>query len=71
MIRRCPSTTVVSLPTAFMVSLVCALPSIFWASLYRFAFIWDWNSARADWMSTWVYHTSMKVWSANPRIAVR
>jgi len=26
---------------------------------------------RADWMSTCVYHTSMKVWSANLRIAVR
>ena len=71
MIRRCPSTTVVSLPTRLHAVAVCALASSFSASLYLFAFIWDRNSARAGWMSTCAYQTSMKVCSANPRIAVR
>ena len=54
-----------------MVSLVWALASSFWASLSLFALIWDRNWARTGSMSTCVYQTSMKVWSANPRIAVR
>ena len=37
MIRRCPSTTVVSLPSAFVLSLVWALVSSFLASLNLFA----------------------------------
>ena len=71
MIRRCPSTTVVSLPTAFMVSLVCALASSFWASLNLFALTWDLSSAMTGSMSTCVYQTSRKVCPAKARIAVR
>ena len=71
MIRRCPSTMVVSLPSAFVLSLVWALASSFWASLNLFAFIWDLNWARTGSMSTCAYQTSRKVCSANPRIAVR
>ena len=71
MIRRCPSTTVVSLPSAFMLSLVWALASSFSASLNLFALTWDLNSAMAGSMSRCAYQTSRKVCSANPRIAVR
>ena len=46
MIRRCPSTTVVSLSSAFVLSLVWALASSFWAVLNPFALIWDLNSAQ-------------------------
>ena len=71
MIRRCPSTRVVSLPSAFMLSAVWALASSFSASLNPFAFIWDLNSRRTGSMSTCAYQTSRKVCFANPRIAVR
>ena len=71
MIRRCPSTTVVSLPSALVLSLVCALASSFSASLNLLALTWDLNSARIGSMSRCAYHTSRKVCSANPRIAVR
>ena len=71
MIRRCPSTTVVSLPSAFVLSAVWALASIFSNSLNLFALTWDLNSARAGSMSRCAYQTSRKGCSANPRIAVR
>ena len=47
MIRRRPSTTVVSLSNACMLSRVCALASIFCPALNRFALICDryWSSA--------------------------
>ena len=71
MIRRCPSTTVVSLPSAFMLSRVCALASSFSAALNRFAFIWDRYSARTGSMSRCAYQTSSKGCCAKARIAVR
>ena len=71
MIRRRPSTTVVSLAAAFMLSLVWALASSFSASLYLFALTWDLNSAMVGSMSRCAYQTSRKVWFANSRIAVR
>ncbi len=45
MIRRCPSATVVSLPSALVLSAVCALASSFSASLNLLALTWDLNSA--------------------------
>ena len=45
MIRRRPSTTVVSLHSACVLSRVWALASIFSASVNPFAFIWDRNCA--------------------------
>ena len=71
MIRRCPSTTVVSLATAFMLSAVWALASSCSASLNLFALTWDLNSAMAGSMSRCAYHTSRNGCAANPRIAVR
>ena len=71
MIRRCPSATVVSLPSAFVLSAVCALASSFSASLNLFALIWDRNSPMACSMSRCAYHTSRSGCSAKPRIAVR
>ena len=71
MIRRCPSTTVVSLPSAFMLSLVWALASSFSAGLNLFALIWDRNWPMACSMSRCAYQTSRKGCSANARIAVR
>ena len=71
MIRRCPSTMVVSLPSAFVLSLVWALASSFSAALNPFAFIWDLNWARTGSISRCAYHTSRKACSANPAIAVR
>ena len=71
MIRRCPSTTVVSLSSAFVLSAVWALASIVSASLNLFALTWDLNSAMAGSMSRCAYQTSRKGCSANSRIAVR
>ena len=71
MIRRCPSTTVVSLSSAFVLSLVWALASSFSATLNLFALTWDLNSARTGSMSRCAYQTSMNGCSANSRIAVR
>ena len=71
MIRRCPSTTVVSLASAFVLSAVWALASSFSASLNLFALTWDLNSAMTGSMSRCAYQTSSKVCSANSRIAVR
>ena len=68
---RRPSTMVVSLSSAFVLSLLCALASSFWAVLNPFAFIWDLNWARTGSMSTCVYHTSRNGCTANPCIAVR
>ena len=68
---RWPSTMVVSLPSALVLSLLCALASSFWAVLNLFALIWDRNWARAGSMSRCVYHTSRNGCPANPRIAVR
>ena len=71
MIRRCPSTTVVSLATAFVLSAVWALASSDSASLTLFALTWDLNSATAGSMSRCAYQTSMNGCAANSRIAVR
>ncbi len=71
MIRRCPSTSVVSLASAEVLSLVWALASIFWNALSLLALISDVNSRMAGSTSMCAYHTSRKVCSANPRIAVR
>ena len=71
MIRRCPSTSVVSLASAEVLSLVWALASSFSNALSLFALIWDRNSAMAGSTSRCAYHTSRKVCSANSRIAVR
>ena len=71
MIRRRPSTTVVSLPSTFMLSRVWALASSFSASLNLFAFIWDLNLPMACSMSRCAYQTSRNGCPAKPRIAVR
>src|SRR5271157_6230925 len=71
MIRRRPSTTVVSLPSAFMLSRVWALASSFSVSLNLFAFIWDRNWPMACSISRCAYHTSRNGCSAKLRIAVR
>ena len=71
MIRRCPSTTVVSLSSAFVLSAVWALASSFSAALNLFALTWDLNSATTGSMSRCAYQTSRKVCAANSRIAVR
>ncbi len=71
MIRRCPSSRVVSLRCARVLSLVCALASSAWVFLNLFAFIWDLNPLMACSMSRWAYHTPRSGWSANARIAVR
>ena len=71
MIRRRPSTTVVSLATAFMLSAVWALASSFSPVLNLFALTWDRNSATTGSISRCAYQTSRKACSANSRIAVR
>ena len=71
MIRRCPSTSVVSLASAEVLSLVWALPSIFSNALSLLALISDVNWLRAGSTSRCAYHTSRKVCPANSRIAVR
>ena len=71
MIRRCPSTTVVSLSSACVLSRVWALASSFSPTLNLFALTWDLNSAMAGSMSRCAYQTSRKACAANSRIAVR
>ena len=71
MIRRRPSTRAVSLPSAFMLSLVWALASSFSASLNLFALNCDLNLPMACSISRCAYHTSRNGCSAKPRIAVR
>ena len=71
MIRRRPSTRVVSLPSAFVLSRVWALASSFSAALNLFAFIWDRNLPMACSMSRCAYQTSRNGCPAKPRIAVR
>ena len=71
MIRRRPSTRVVSLPSAFVLSWVWALASSFSAALNLFAFIWDRNLPMACSMSRCAYQTSRNGCPAKPLIAVR
>ena len=71
MICRRPSTTLVSLPSACMLSRVCALASIASPALSRFALICDRNWPMACSMSRWAYQTFNKGCCAKPRIAVR
>ena len=71
MIRRRPSTVVVSLLSACMLSRVRAFASIF--SVFFSAFLASWDGARrtASSMSRWAYQTPSSGMSANSRIAVR
>ena len=62
---------VVSLPSAFVLSLVWALASSFSAALNLFPLIWDLNSPIACSMSTCAYHTSSSGCPAKARMAVR
>ena len=71
MICRRPSTTVVSLPSALVLSLVWALASIASAALNLLALSWDLNAPKAGSMSRCAYQTSRNGCPANPRIAVR
>jgi len=71
MIRRRPSATVVSLPSAWVLSRVCALASKPVAALNLFALTWAWSSPMACSMSRWAYHTSRSGYPAKARIAVR
>jgi len=61
MIRRRPSVTVVSLPSACMLSRVCALASSSSAALNRLAFICDRNSPMACSMSRCAYREPLGV----------
>ena len=71
MIRRRPSTMVVSLLSARMLSWVCALATSFSVALTLLALNCDLNSAMAASTSRCAYHTSRKCCCANERIAVR
>ena len=71
MIRRCPSTTVVSLPSAWVLSRVWALASMPSAALNLFALTWVLNSPMACSMSRCAYQTSSRGCFAKARIAVR
>ena len=71
MIRRCPSTVVVSLPSACMLSRVCALASSAWVALNLLALTCDLNSSRAGSMARCAYQTSRSGCPAKSRIAVR
>ena len=70
-IRRRPSTRVVSLPSACVLSWVWALASIASTAWYRSALTWDRNVPIVSSMSRCAYHTVSSGCSANPRIAVR
>ena len=78
MIRRLPSVTVVSFPTACRLSRVCALASSFWVALRSAFCSFDLRgvsvarySATASSMLRWAYQTSRIGWVAKPAIAVR
>ena len=71
MIRRCPSTWVVSLLSAFVLSWVWALATIFSVALTLFFFSCDRYWAIASSTSRWAYHTARNGCSAKARIAVR
>ena len=71
MIRRCPLTWVVSLRSAFVLSSVWALATIFSVALTLFALNCDRYWAIASSTSRWAYHTARNGWPAKARIAVR
>ena len=71
MIRRRPSATVVSLPSAWVLSRVWALASKPSAALNLSALTWAWSSPMACSMSRWAYQTSRSGCLAKARIAVR
>jgi hypothetical protein len=59
---------VVSLPSAWVLSRVCAFASSASAFLNLFALIWDLNSAMAGSMSRWAYQTSRNGWPAKASV---
>ena len=71
MMRRRPSTTVVSFPSACMLSRVLAFAIAFSVTLRLRLASWDLNVAIASSRSRWVYQTSRIGILAKSRIAVR